>query len=269
MRSLLTLTTAFVRRDILVARSYRLALATQLFGRLSTLLVFFFLGVAVGSPASLSSYGGDYFSFALVGLALAEPAWAALSVPALKVRQAQIEGTLEALLMGPSSPWLIVALNGTGGMLMGWFRLVLFIAVGALALGANLSFSGVGLALVAVLLLVIAQGAIGLIAASVTLAFKRGDPIAGVTHVVSGLLAGLLYPLSVLPDWMQSLANIVPLTHGLEACRVALLTGGSFDQIAGHIGALGLFCAVLVPLSLIAFRAAHGYAMRRGTLTHF
>ena len=86
---------AFIRRDLQHAWSYKLALLTQLVGRASTLFVFFFLGQAVGQVDSLAAFGGDYFSFAVFGLALQEPAYAALASPSNKLRAAQLDGTLE------------------------------------------------------------------------------------------------------------------------------------------------------------------------------
>ena len=59
------------------------------------------------------------------------------------------------------------------------------------------------------------------------LAFKRADPSSWLVQGLSYLLGGVYYPVAVLPEWGQTLANILPITHALEAMRKLLLLGVS------------------------------------------
>ncbi|MCB0237245.1 MAG: ABC transporter permease, partial [Anaerolineae bacterium] len=62
---------AFLRRDLLLQTSYRFAFVLQFAGIFFNMLVFYFLStlVGVGAAPYLEPYGGDYFSFVLIGLA--------------------------------------------------------------------------------------------------------------------------------------------------------------------------------------------------------
>ena len=108
---------AFIRRDLQHAWSYKLALLTQFVGRTSTLFVFFFLGRTVGHVDSLVAFGGDYFSFAVIGLALQEPAYAALASPSNKLRAAQLDGTLERLFSTATHPRAVTLFGACGPVL--------------------------------------------------------------------------------------------------------------------------------------------------------
>lgn len=261
----MSLMRAFVRRDLQKAWSYKLALVTQLVGRASTLFVFFFLGRAVGQLESLAAFGGDYFSFAVIGLALQEPAYAALASPSSKLRAAQLDGTLERLFSTSTHPRTVTLLGALGPVLSATMR-GMFILLGGVLLGAEIVFSVE--AFLPVALLIAATLSLGLIAAGVTLVVKRGEPISASVHVINGLLAGVLYPVSVLPTWLQTIADWVPLTHALALLRSAILPQTTSPP-SHHLAVLAAMTAVLSVLAVLFFSRALTRAKRKGTLSHY
>jgi ABC-2 type transport system permease protein len=78
-----------------------------------------------------------------------------------------------------------------------------------------------------------------------------------------------MYPISVLPVWLQYVARLTPVTYSLEGMRAAILGHASLRELLPSIGALLLFAAVLLPVTFAVF----SWALRRtkitGTLTHF
>lgn len=78
-----------------------------------------------------------------------------------------------------------------------------------------------------------------------------------------------MFPVTILPAWLQPVANIFPTTVALDAIRLALLQGTAFDALLPNIAGLILFALILVPLSLFAFRVALDIARRDGSLTQF
>ena len=105
------LLTAFLTRDFYTETSYRFAFVLSIFGIIIRALIFFFLSQLIGDAASpfLADYGGDYFAFVLIGLALGSYFGVGLTGFATAVRQTQTTGTLEAMLMTPTPvSWLVV-----------------------------------------------------------------------------------------------------------------------------------------------------------------
>jgi lipooligosaccharide transport system permease protein len=57
------------------------------------------------------------------------------------------------------------------------------------------------------------------------------------------LFSGTFFPVDQLPDWLQPVAWISPLWHGVELCRGAT-TGTLGLAAAGHVAYLAAFIAV-------------------------
>lgn len=56
---------------------------------------------------------------------------------------------------------------------------------------------------------------------------KRGDPLGWALRVGSLMLSGVYYPVDVLPCWLRSVGQALPLTHSLElAAALAAAWGG-------------------------------------------
>jgi ABC-2 type transport system permease protein len=86
---------------------------------------------------------------------------------------------------------------------------------------------------------------------------------------LSALLAGVYFPLSVLPGWLQTVSFFLPFTHALEGLRQAVLNGRGLLELGTQVAVLGIFAAVLLPLSLAVFSYAIHQAKRLGTLSQF
>ena len=116
---------------------------------------------------------------------------------------------------------------------------------------------------------VLAFSGLGILSASYLLVFKRGNPVNWAVLGVSSVVGGMMYPVSVLPKWLQYLARLVPVTYSLEGMRAAMLGHASMRELWPSLAALLAFTAVLLPVSFLAF----SWALRRtkiaGTLTHF
>jgi ABC-2 type transport system permease protein len=114
----------------------------------------------------------------------------------------------------------------------------------------------------------LAFSAMGILSSSYLLLFKRGNPAKWFLLSVSGVAGGMLFPVSILPDWLQFVAHINPVTYALDAMRSALLDGASVLKIAHSLTILLLFAVILLPLSIVTF----SWALRRtkitGTLSH-
>jgi ABC-2 type transport system permease protein len=72
-----------------------------------------------------------------------------------------------------------------------------------------------------------------------------------------------------MPEWLQRLSRLIPITYSLDAMRRALLTDASFQELLPDIVALIVFCVLLIPSSLLIFRYAVHRAKVDGSLAHF
>lgn len=259
---------AFIRRDLTILTSYRLAMLMRVGGMILGVASFYFVGQLIGPSASsqLAEYGGDYFAFALVGVAFVGFQAVGLGSFASTLSTSQAQGTLETMLVTPTSLSSIVLSSAAWDFLFTAINVLLYLAVGGLIFGVDLTQANVVSALVVLTLTVLVFSGIGVISASVVMVLKRGDPVAWLFGSVSSLLGGTLFPTTLLPDWLERLAHLLPVYYGLHAMRMAVLQGASLVDIRADVIALSIFAVTVLPISLLAFRAAVRLAKTDGTL---
>jgi len=260
----------FFLRDLSIARSYRVMFVFELIETLLGVASFYYLSRFIEVPAfGQTQVAGGYFAFAVVGFAFFDYLTVALNAFDQSLEEARRNGTLEYLLVTQTSlpvilvgsaiyPFVLLSLRTTA--YLGWAVVLFQFPVGQanwagaiLVLGASvLAFMG-----------------LGVLSASYSILFKRGNPVKWLFVGVAGLVSGIMYPVTVLPPALQSLARLVPVTYSLEGMRAALLQQASILALLPTLRALLLFALVLLPLSLAVF----SWALRRtkvtGTLTHF
>lgn len=262
---------AFLRRDFIQEASYRLAFLLQFFNIFFSVLIFYFISKLLGDAAApyLTEYGGDYFSFVLIGIAFLGYFSTGLSSFASSLRHSQTTGTLEAMLTTPTSLSAIILASSLWDYLVTTLRVLVYLAVGVLLLRARIQNGNYLAALLVIMLTVVTASSLGIIAASFIMVTKRGDPIQWGISALNGLLGGVYYPVAILPAGLAWLARLLPITYSLHAMRLALLNGASWSQLAPDILALVIFSIVLLPLSLAVFRYAVHRAKVEGSLTHY
>jgi ABC-2 type transport system permease protein len=262
---------AFIRRDVQTQLSYRLSSLLQVLGILFSVAAFFFVARVFGTAASpyLAEYDGNYFAFVLVGIAFAAYQSVGLYAFSEAIRSGQTQGTLEAMLVTPTRLETILGASALWSFVLASFQVLGYLLVGALLFGAPLGQANVGTALLVLFVAILAFSGLGILSASVILVTKRGDPVNLLFASLSSLLSGVYYPVAVLPAWLQALSNLLPLTHALQAMRLALLEGAGVVQVAPNLVMLGLFAAIVLPGGIVAFRWALRKARAEGSLTQY
>lgn len=262
---------SFLKRDFLSAVSYRLNFLMQIGGIFISTLMFFFLARLIGSGVSgqLQSYGGDYFSFVIIGVAFADYLTVSLSSFAGEIRSAQLMGTLEALLVTPTSVPAILFSSSLYNFAFTSLRLLIYLIFGVFLFNMKLHMTSVAAFIVVTMLTMLVFIGVGLISAAFIIVFKQGSPVNWIMGTASGLLGGILYPVSVLPAWLQPYAYLLPITHALEAIRQILLNGATFASVSHQMLVLALFAVLLLPTGLMAFGYGLKVAKREGSLIHY
>ena len=261
MRKLL----AFLKRDFLVEVSYRFAFVFQGVSILFTLASYYFLARFIGGLAvpGLERYGGDYFAFVLIDVALYDYLATSLFAFSRTIRESQLAGTMEALLCTQTSLPTVILSSAAYPFLSTTLSIVLYLLFGVWLFGIRF-VPGNWVAAVVILLLAVAVfSSFGILSASFTMLFKRGSPIAWLFTSLSWLLGGVLYPVTVLPEWLRQASALLPITYAIQGMRASLLLGAPWSELWRSLGPLLLFAVILLPLSLLSFQ----YATRRTQIT--
>ena len=259
---------AFIRRDFLVAWSYRMAFFTDWANLGIQVALFYFVGKIV-DPESLPSFGGSrvsYIEFVAVGIALAAFMQIALNRLISAMRNEQLMGTLEALLMTPISLATLQLGSVMYDLIYVPVRTFIFLALVALLLDASFALGGVVAAIVVLLAFIPAVWGLGMISSAAVLAFRRGVGVTGFVVLLLTITSSTYFPLEVLPGWVQSLAAVNPITIALEATREALLGHAGVLDVLPEALLLLPIAAVTLSIGILSFRLALKRERRKGTL---
>ena len=264
--SLVRLQFAFLRRDWQYETTYRGMMVLQLLGIIGSLIIFFSIGKLVGGGSeSLRPYGGEYFPFALVGLAVSDYFNTGLRSFSNRLRLAQTTGTLEAMFTVARSPRLVLILSGTWDFLVATVRLTLGVGIALAFLGVRFEADILAAAVIGALSLV-TFAALGLFAAALILIIKRGDAVAALGNIFATVFAGALFPISLLPDWLRWVAYILPLHYSLDGLRRSLLVNEGLSEMGVNLVALSVSAAILLPAGIIGLGLAAAFVRRDGSV---
>lgn len=267
MRKLL----GFLKRDFLELISYRFRLFLNFGGLLVGVFFLFFIGKTFRNSFSeyLGRYGNDYFAFALLGMTVSTFVSTGLYSLAGEVRNAQVQGTLEALLITPTSPTMILFGNSLWTFVESFLESVLYLGIAILIIGLKVSIIQIALVLLILALTFLCFLSLGMISAAFTMAFKQGNPINLIFGTSSYFLGGLLFPVEVLPDFLQKVSFFLPITHASRAVREILLVPGNQGEWLPTIGFLCLFALFVGPAGLVLLKLGLSRAKREGSLVQF
>jgi len=262
---------AFILRDLQTQASYRLAMLLRIAGMLFSVFIFYFISQIVGPAANpyLQPYGTDYFHFALLGLAFHPFIGLSTNGIADVVNEYQHTGTLEVLFLSPTPILASLVMSTVWRYLWAFVEALFYLLVATALFRARLDWSSILTVVVVVLLVTLANAGIGLVNASFVLVTKRPSPLAQLLGLATNLLAGVYYPIEVLPAWLRTLGRLIPATYSFEALRRAMLQGASLDALKTNLLALVGFALVLLPIGLLAFRYAVRWAKTDGSLSQF
>jgi ABC-2 type transport system permease protein len=262
--SLARVAAAFLRRDLAIQAASPIGFLTRIGG----------LAVALGTVGLMARFvGGEhpggFAGFWLVGIALAEFFRVVATAPARKLREAQLEGTLLAMLSTPAPSATVVLCAPLAEFVIGLAELAIVLPVGAALLGVHVRSLDPLALLAALLLSLVAFAALGLVGGALTIFLRRTDPVTMLVSLAGALIGGVFFPLDVMPPVLRAVAWAFPLGPSLEAMRAVLLQGAGLAELGRSLLALGVFSALVAPLGAALFTAALRRARIDGSLGHF
>ncbi len=166
----------FLWRDFIEEASYKLSFALQLVGIFSSTLVYFFLSKLFGDVGTpyLRPYGGNYFSFVLIGVAFFSYLGVSVQGISNSIREGQTLGTLEALLVTQTEIPTIILSSSLYSFLWASVRVAVYLFLGIALFGIDIGGANLAGAFVLLLLTITSFTSVGIISASFVMVLKKG-----------------------------------------------------------------------------------------------
>jgi ABC-2 type transport system permease protein len=256
-----------VRRDLAVFVSYRLRFASQVASTLFSLLLFYYVSRLV--RVDMFPSPDDYFAFATVGVVIFGVLTSTLAAAPATLRQELVAGTFERLLVSPFG-----GVAGTLSMLVFPFAYALVhgivtLLLAVLLFGLPVEWPSVALAVPVALLGVLAFLPFAILIAAAVLVLKQAMGASSFLIAGISVVAGLYFPVALLPEWIAWASEVQPFTPAVDLLR-HLLVGTPLEGSAwAEVAKLATFAAVLMPLSVWVLHRALRVGRRRATITEY
>jgi ABC-2 type transport system permease protein len=153
-----------------------------------------------------------------------------------------------AIVVGKLTPYFLVNQLQVGLMLLVGVYLVPVLGGDSLTLGN----SPLGLMLVGV---GISCGSLGyaMLIAVIARTAEQATTLGGTGNIILAAIGGIMVPTFIMPEFMQSLSQLSPMSWGLQGFLDILLRGGGVEDVLKEVLTLVLFGAVCLAMAAVIF----------------
>jgi ABC-2 type transport system permease protein len=256
---------AIVHRDFRIYISYKLRFATQVAGSLFSIVIFYYVSRLV----QVEGFTPDtYFAFVVVGLFIFAVLTSTFACAAV-LRQELVAGTFERLATSAFGPVASTFSVMAFPILMSLVHGTVVVAVATVSFGLPLEWSTAPLAVPVAVLGALAFMPFGVFIAAAVLVAKQAMSAGNFLVAGISIIAGLYFPVTLLPGWIEWTSYVQPFTPAVDLMRHLLVGTPLSDPAWVALLKLAGFAAVLLPGAAIVLTAALRVARRRGTIIEY
>lgn len=274
----------FVKRDYLQQTHFLFSFLTALVASAFPLVIYGIIAQFGAQVPAAQQLAGGYINFVISGMALNVLLGTALAGPYSSLLESFWNNRLEIILASPLRLPVFITGLSAGRYVEALMRVAIYLGGATWFLGFVWPGAGGLLAALTVLLpALLACTGLGLAAASslYTLDARGGqDPVRFIVETIAGLLAGVYFPLQVLPEWAQWIGCAVPHTYAIDGVRRALFGATSVPLLPLHAASplspywtdvvlLLLYALLALPLGWRLFKHGIQLARRDGRLSRW
>lgn len=254
-------------RGFKIWSSYRTQMVLNVLSWVLPVFTYYFVGTSLGNSLVERIGVRDYTSFFVIGLAFQGYVSSVITTISQRLRNEQLYGTIEYYVLSTGGVVSFLIYSALWGFVINTINAVVILSVGY-ALGVKYDVNLLSTIVIVILLLLSTIG-FAMISAGFTMIVKQGNPIAFFFSTFTTLMAGTVFPITVLPTPVKLVSLAIPLTWALNGLRMSMLNGEGVTQLAGVILVLILFNAILIPLGISFYSYAFRRARKKGTLSEY
>jgi ABC-2 type transport system permease protein len=267
MSAVLSAAGAVFVRDWRIFTSYRTRAVSATVGAGVGVALFYYVSRLVQGPQFPSP--DDYFGFVVVGMVILEVLTSTLTAPIATLRAELLTGNFERMVVSPFGAVAAIASLTLFPLALGFAVGVLTIALAALLFGLDLHWTTAAGAIPVAFLGALAFAPFGLLLAAAVTVFKQTSAGAALIVTALSLVAGVYFPVALLPHWIQWASDVQPFTPAVDLLRHLLVGTPMEGSAAVAVLKLAAFAAVMLPVGILVLRAAVDRGRRKGTITEY
>lgn len=222
-------------------------------------------GLAIFNQATGTS---NYLGFIAIGTTVWMWQNVVLWNVGLALRNDQLHGTLETNWMSPT--WRFSFLLGSSVTQL--VSMFMFLVISGLEFALLFGVRYEGNLLLVILMLLAAIPSIyglGFAFASLVITLKEASAFVFLVRGIIMIFCGITFPLSVLPNWMQGVAALLPQTYIIRGIRNAALNGADFQTLLPDLVALLIFGVIWLSIGYLTFNWMERRARQTGAIGQY
>ena len=218
------------------------------------------LFVYIGRSAQLESD-----EFYVIGNAIQYASIPCLFAMTQTIAGERFQQTLGYILISPARRLPLYVGRALPVVLNGFFTAAVALVVGGAIVGIDLPASSWAPIAFVTLVCAFSCTGLGLLNAGAGLVVRENAVLSNIIFGVLLVFSGSNVPIDQLPGWMQSVSDVIPFTHGIEAAR-RLADGETFGDVAGLVGDEAVIGIVYGALGYTVIRLMEILSRRWATL---
>ncbi|MFH1509484.1 MAG: ABC transporter permease [bacterium] len=213
---------------------------------------------AIVTPIKISLAGlftgeTNYFEFVAPGIMAMVVMTAVLTGLAGSVSREKEQGTLDGILISPIGRLSIIlgkaAAQSIRGLIQGAIVLLLAVFLFGVTINGNLF-----LVLLILLLGVFSFVGLGVLVSASATEQETATQVLFMFQFPMLFLSGAFFPIQQMPEFMQKIAHVLPLTYAIEALRKVMILGGGISDISTEFIILIIFGVTTLIVSVPIFK---------------
>lgn len=202
-------------------------------------------GIVPGDP--------NYFEFIAPGIMAMIVMTAVLTGLAASISREKEQGTLEGILISPINRLSIILGKALSQSIRGFIQGFIVLLLAFLLFGVTVQGN---LLLVGLLLLlgIFSFVGLGILVSAVATEQETASQLLMMFQFPMLFLSGVFFPILMMPDFMQKIARLIPLTYAINALRKVMVLGAGFAEVQNEILLLFLFGTITLTISVPLFK---------------
>jgi ABC-2 type transport system permease protein len=174
-------------------------------------------------------------------------------ITGLAITRERERGTMENLLSMPTRPFEVMIGKVLPYILVGYIQVVLILLAAHLLFHVPV-YGNVLLLFLTALFFITANLAMGITFSTLAQNQLQAVQLSFFFFLPSLLLSGFMFPFRGMPQWAQTIGEILPLTHFLRIVRGIMLKGNGFEEVVLQLWQIGLFAVVALAIGVKRYR---------------
>ncbi len=174
-------------------------------------------------------------------------------ITGLAITRERERGTMENLLSMPTRPFEVMIGKVLPYILVGYIQVILILLAAHFLFEVPV-YGNIPMLFVSALVFIVANLAMGITFSTLAQNQLQAVQLSFFFFLPSLLLSGFMFPFRGMPQWAQSIGEVLPLTHFLRIVRGIMLKGNGVEEVMLQLWQIALFAVVVLTIGVKRYR---------------